>query len=163
MVMASKDAVALDAVAASVIGIDPADVEMVRIAHERGLGVIDPKTVGNARGAIVRIKSSLIGKVMPYMEDAWTNQRLNRIAHPLAKRFYGGNLVPLKEARKEMDAIDPSRIAYVGDCSQCGLCVNACPTKNIALGDKPALDSKCIKCFICVEICPNGVLAIQRK
>jgi uncharacterized protein (DUF362 family)/NAD-dependent dihydropyrimidine dehydrogenase PreA subunit len=163
MVLACKDAVALDAVAARVIRVDPDDVEMVRIAHERGLGDIDPKTVGNARGTIVKIKRSIIGKAMPYMEDAWTNKRLNRIAHPLAKRFYGDNLVPLKEARREMDSIDPSRIGLVGDCGQCSLCVNACPTKNISLDGKPVFSTNCIKCFICVEICPNGALAILRK
>jgi uncharacterized protein (DUF362 family)/NAD-dependent dihydropyrimidine dehydrogenase PreA subunit len=163
MVLASKDAVALDAVAARVIGIEPDDVEMVRIAGSRRMGDVNPRTVGNARGASVKIKSSLIGKVMPFMEDAWTSQRLNRVAHPFAKRIYGQDIVSLKEVRREMNAIDPSRIVLAGSCTQCGLCVNACPTKNISLGDKPALDSKCIKCFICVEICPNGVLAIQRK
>jgi uncharacterized protein (DUF362 family)/ferredoxin len=163
MVMASKDAVALDAVAADVIRIDPMDVEMVRIASERGLGRIDPKTVGNARGASLKIKSSFIGKVIPYMDDAWTSQRLNRIAHPFAKRLYGKEVVSLKEARREMDAIDPSRIGLVGGCVECGLCVNACPTKNISLNGRPAFGSNCIKCFICVEICPNGVLAILRK
>jgi uncharacterized protein (DUF362 family)/ferredoxin len=163
MVMASSDAVALDAVAARVIHIDPGDVEMVRIAHERGLGVIDPRTVGNARGASLRIKTSIIGKAMPYFDDAWTSQRLNRIAHPFAKRLYGKGIVSLKEARREMDAIDPSRIGLVGECTQCGLCSGACPTNNISLNGNPAFGSKCIKCFICVEICPNGVLAIVRK
>jgi len=62
-----------------------------------------------------------------------------------------------------MNAIDPSRIVLAGSCAQCGLCVNACPTKNIEVNGKPAFGSKCIKCFICVEICPCGVLAIQRK
>jgi uncharacterized protein (DUF362 family)/ferredoxin len=163
MILASNDAVALDAVAARVIRIDPADVEMVRIAHDRGLGVIDPRTVGNARGASLKIKSSLMGKFVPYMDDAWTSQRLNRIAHPFAKRIYGESVVSLKEARREMDAIDPSMIGLVGNCVQCGLCVNACPTKNISLEGRPAFGQKCVKCLICVEICPNGALAIVRK
>ncbi len=163
MVMASNDAVALDAVAARVIRIDPMDVEMVRIAGERGLGSIDPKTLGNARGASVKIKSSLVGKVLPYVEDAWTSQRLNRLAHPFAKRLYGNEVVSLKEARREMDAIDPSRIGLVGGCTRCGLCVGACPTGNVVLDGRPVFGSNCIKCFICVEICPEGALAIVRK
>jgi len=163
MVMASKDAVALDAVAAKVIKNDPEDVEMVRIAHERGLGSVNPKTLGNARGASLKIKSSLMGKVIPYMDDAWTNKRLNRLAHPFAKRLYGKEVVSLKEVRREMDAIDPSRIGLVGSCVHCGLCAGACPTGNITVDSTPVFGSKCIKCFICVEICPDGALAILRK
>jgi uncharacterized protein (DUF362 family)/ferredoxin len=164
MVLASRDTVALDAVASHVIRIDPMDVEMVRIAHERGLGEIQPRTVGNARGASLKIKSSYFGKILPYVADAWASERLNPLAHPFAKRLYGKEVVSLKEVRKEMDAIDPSRIGLVGKCEQCGLCVAACPTRNIMLSDgRPAFGSKCIKCFICVEICPNGAVGILRK
>lgn len=164
MVMASKDAVALDAVASRVIRIDPVEVEMVRIASERGLGTIDPRTLGNARGASLKIKKSFVGKLMPYMEDAWTSEYLNAIAHPFAKRLYGKDIVSLKCARKEMDEADPSRIVIAGNCKQCSLCVGACPEKNITLKKNgPAFGKNCIKCYICVEICPNGVLAIERK
>ncbi len=164
MVLASQDAVALDAVAANVIRIDPMDVEMVSIAYGRGLGDIDPRTVGNARGASLKVKKSLYGRLLPYWEDAWTNTRLNPLAHPFAKRLYGTDVPSLKEVRKEMDAIDASRIGMVSKCAECGLCVGACPTKNITLNDhRPVLGSKCIKCFICVEICPNGALGIIRK
>lgn len=164
MIMACKDAVALDAVAARVIRIDPMDIEMVRIAHERGLGDADPRTLGNARGASLKIKSSFMGKLMPYVEDAWTSERLNPVAHPFAKRLYGSEVVSLKDVRREMDAADPSNITLAGNCAECSLCVGACPVKNIMLKDhKPSMGDKCIKCFICVEICPNGVLAIERK
>jgi len=164
MVLASQDAVALDAVAAHVIRIDPMDVEMVRIAHDRGLGDIKPRTVGNARGASLKVKSALYGKLLPYMEDAWTSTIWNPVAHPFAKRLYGKEVLSLKEVRKEMDSIDPSMIGMVGNCAECGLCVGACPTKNIMLADhRAAFGSKCIKCFICVEICPNGALGILRK
>jgi uncharacterized protein (DUF362 family)/ferredoxin len=163
MVMASADAVALDAVASSVIRIDPMDVEVVRIAHSRGLGDINPKTIGNARQASLKIKRSLICRLLPYLDDVLTSQRFNPIAHPFAKRLYGKDVVSLKEARREMDSIDPSRIGVVGECMRCGHCVEACPTSNIRLNGKPAFGRDCIKCFICVEVCPNGVLAILRK
>jgi uncharacterized protein (DUF362 family)/NAD-dependent dihydropyrimidine dehydrogenase PreA subunit len=163
MVMASKDTVALDAVASRVIRIDPMDVEMVRIARERGLSS-EPRTVGNARGASLKIKKSLVGKIMPYVEDAWTSEHLNAIAHPFAKRLYGKDVVSLKDVRREMDEADPSRIVLAGECRQCGLCAGACPEKNIILKESgPSIGKKCIKCFICVEVCPNGVLAIGRK
>jgi uncharacterized protein (DUF362 family)/ferredoxin len=164
MVMASRDTVALDTVASRVIRIDPMEVEMVRIARERGLGSVEPRTLGNARGASLKIKKSLVGKFMPYVEDAWTSEHLNAIAHPFAKRLYGKDVVSLKDARREMDEADPSRIVVAGECRRCGLCTGACPEKNITLKESgPSIGKKCIKCFICVEVCPNGVLAIGRK
>ncbi len=42
MVLASTDTVALDAVAARIVRVDPGDVEMVRIADSRGLGEHEP-------------------------------------------------------------------------------------------------------------------------
>ncbi|MCD1294676.1 4Fe-4S ferredoxin [Methanocella sp. CWC-04] len=164
VVMVSRDAVALDSIAAGVVRINPNDIEMVRIAFERGLGDSDIKMVGNARGSNLKIKKSLIGKLLPYMADMWTSESLNSVAHPLAKRIYGKEVVSLKEARREMENAGPSDIIVAGECKKCGLCVNACPAKNIALdGDRPVFGDNCIKCFICVEICPGGALAIIRK
>ncbi|OPY29647.1 MAG: hypothetical protein A4E28_00757 [Methanocella sp. PtaU1.Bin125] len=164
MVMASTDTVALDSVAARVVQADPEDIEMVRIAARRGLGSAAPRTIGNARGASLKIKKSPLTRLLPYAEDMWTSERLNRVSHPLVKRFYGKEVITLKEARREMDAADPSRIRVVGACRQCGLCTGACPMKNIGLtAGGLAFGTKCIKCFICVEICPDGVLAIERK
>ena len=163
LVLASRDAVALDAVAARVVRVDPQDVEMVRIAGARGLGTASPRTIGNARSASFRIKQSPLSRIMPYAEDFWTSERLNRISHPLVRRLYGSDVVTLKVARREMDEADPSRIRVAGACSRCGLCANACPVKNISINTGPGFGDRCIKCFICVEICPEGVLAIERK
>jgi uncharacterized protein (DUF362 family)/NAD-dependent dihydropyrimidine dehydrogenase PreA subunit len=164
MVLASKDAVALDSVAARVAMINPLDIEMVRIASDRGLGEINANTIGNARKASLKIKKSMIGKLLPFMEGAWTSEKLNRVAHPFAKRLYGDKVVSLKDARKEMNDAGPSNIIVAGECKACKLCVNACPAKNIELIEsKPVIGQRCIKCFICVEICPGGVLAIERK
>lgn len=164
MVLASVDAVALDSVAARVIQVDPADIEMVRIASERNLGEIDPRTLGNARGASFKIKKSPISRILPYAQDAWSSEKLNRISHPLVRRIYGKEVLSLKEARRQMNEADPSHITIAGNCLQCGLCSGACPTKNISLTDSlPRLGDRCIKCYICVEICPHGVLAIERK
>ena len=48
LILASKDAVALDAVASGIIGLKPEDVLTTRYAGERGLGVSDLKKIGVA-------------------------------------------------------------------------------------------------------------------
>ncbi|HMK46733.1 MAG TPA: DUF362 domain-containing protein [Methanocella sp.] len=164
MIMVSKDTVALDSTAARVVQVDPDAVEMVRIAASRGLGTIDPRTIGNARDASLKIKKDPLGRIIPYAQDAWSNERLNRVSHPLLRRIYGNDVVTLKEARREMNEADPSSITIDGHCRQCRLCEKACPVKNITLHEAgPIIGNRCIRCFICVEICPDGVLAIERK
>ncbi len=44
-IMASSDQVAIDAVASKMMGFDPMSLPYIRIAHERGLGVGDPRQI----------------------------------------------------------------------------------------------------------------------
>jgi uncharacterized protein (DUF362 family) len=45
LILASSDMVAIDAVSAKLMGFDPLSLEFIRLAHERGLGVGDPKDI----------------------------------------------------------------------------------------------------------------------
>ena len=45
LVLASSDMVAIDAVAAKMMGFDPMSLEFIRLGHERGLGVGDPREI----------------------------------------------------------------------------------------------------------------------
>ncbi|MQG21022.1 MAG: DUF362 domain-containing protein [SAR202 cluster bacterium] len=45
VILASSDQVAIDAIAAKMMGIDPMSVKFIRLAHERGLGVGDPRDI----------------------------------------------------------------------------------------------------------------------
>lgn len=45
VILASSDQVAIDAVAAKLMGIDPLSIKFIRLAHERGLGVGDPREI----------------------------------------------------------------------------------------------------------------------
>ncbi|MCL4393786.1 MAG: DUF362 domain-containing protein [Chloroflexi bacterium] len=45
VIMASSDPVALDAAAAKIMGIPPLNLKFIRAAHERGLGVGDPREI----------------------------------------------------------------------------------------------------------------------
>ncbi len=53
MILASADQVAIDAVAAKLMGFDPMSIKFIRMAHELGLGCGDPRDieiVGDAGG-----------------------------------------------------------------------------------------------------------------
>jgi hypothetical protein len=45
MLLASSDQVAIDAIAAKMMGFDPLKLDFIRIAHEKGLGVGNPKEI----------------------------------------------------------------------------------------------------------------------
>jgi len=45
VILASEDQVAIDAVAAKLMGIDPMSIKYIRMAHEMGLGVGDPRDI----------------------------------------------------------------------------------------------------------------------
>jgi len=58
-------------------------------------------------------------------------------------------------------------------CKSCGLCVNICPKKVLAIGDKPNAkgyyaavvtdESKCIGCALCGTVCPDLALEVYKK
>jgi hypothetical protein len=45
IILASADQVAIDAVAAKMMGFDPLSIKYIRLAHEHGLGVGDPREI----------------------------------------------------------------------------------------------------------------------
>jgi uncharacterized protein (DUF362 family) len=45
VILASADQVAIDAIAAKLMGFDPLEIKYIRLAHERGLGVGDPREI----------------------------------------------------------------------------------------------------------------------
>ncbi|MEO0019626.1 MAG: DUF362 domain-containing protein, partial [candidate division WOR-3 bacterium] len=45
VILASQDQVAIDAIAAKMMGFDPLSIKYIRLAHEKGLGVGDPKEI----------------------------------------------------------------------------------------------------------------------
>jgi uncharacterized protein (DUF362 family) len=45
LLLAASDSVAIDAIAAQLMGFDPLSIPFLRMAHERGLGIADPKQI----------------------------------------------------------------------------------------------------------------------
>ncbi|MCB2226274.1 MAG: 4Fe-4S dicluster domain-containing protein [Desulfarculaceae bacterium] len=67
-----------------------------------------------------------------------------------------------------------SKVEVVSErCKGCGLCVLACPKKNLALGDEYNAqgyayvtfnsDGKCTGCAFCAELCPDMALRVYKQ
>ena len=57
-------------------------------------------------------------------------------------------------------------------CKGCGLCVQACPKKNLALGNKfnasgyayaKSVGQDCTGCAFCAELCPDIAIRVYKE
>ncbi|MHA1205605.1 MAG: DUF362 domain-containing protein [Candidatus Heimdallarchaeaceae archaeon] len=140
LILASKDAVALDAVATSIMSEKPSRVFTTRIASENNLGIgnlNDIEIVGE-KIENIRRKFKMPEKFISFLPIG--------IFFELAKK----------------------QPKYKGSgCIACLRCQKICPVQAIVVDKKekrPYFDyKKCISCFSCNEICPEGVITITKR
>lgn len=54
-------------------------------------------------------------------------------------------------------ALGCAPLSLESSCSQCGVCIQACPVEAIRFGKPPLTDAnRCIQCSACVKACPEG-------
>ncbi|MCA1906157.1 MAG: DUF362 domain-containing protein [Desulfarculus sp.] len=138
-VLAADNAVALDAVVARMMGLDPARLRFLQRARELGLGDYDPAGI------------ELDGALAPIPEFKLP---------PLGGEAIAGNpnIQQLMQARSQVrPQADPER------CTACGTCVDQCPVGALALvDDLPRVDpERCITCFCCQEMCPEKAISLR--
>ena len=141
LILAGESCPALDFVACSVIGFDPAAVPTVRKAGERGVG---PKGIGEVEILGERIEDVRV----PDFERPGT-MRIARLPP-----FILHAAQHLLAARPEI---------YPGRCIMCGACAEGCPPRAIrwAKGQVPSIRYRhCIRCYCCQELCPRGAVEV---
>ncbi len=84
ILLASADQVAIDAISAKLQGFDPMSIPFIRLAHERGLGVGDPKEI------------EIVGYDID-QEPAWNFRQEDTFASKGQKMIYHGPLKPLEK------------------------------------------------------------------
>jgi uncharacterized protein (DUF362 family) len=84
VILASADQVALDATAARIMGFDPMSIKFLRLAHERGLGVADPRSI------------KIVGDEDAARENWHFRGNENTFASRGQKLIYHGPLKPLE-------------------------------------------------------------------
>jgi uncharacterized protein (DUF362 family)/Pyruvate/2-oxoacid:ferredoxin oxidoreductase delta subunit len=147
LVIASADAVSLDAVAAEVIGCDRGEVDTTRLGHERGLGI----------GRIEEIDLSGVPLNEAIVQDFKKPPR--KVTSGLFK------LMPSFLLRWMIDNVGAAHAEVMDDrCVLCGECVANCPAKAIKkVGGRMRADRRlCISCYCCSEVCARRAITMRR-
>lgn len=146
VILASEDAVALDAVATKIMGLNPADIYTTRYGDERGLGVgnlQDIEVVGE------KIESAIIPD---FKAPSSASSTLLRAVPGFLARELAGEL-----------SVRPRVIKR--HCTGCSQCEKICPVGAISINNKIANIKRrvCIRCMCCHEVCRFNAIKPTRS
>lgn len=143
LLLSSTDAVALDMLASRLMGFKDGEIDTTSIAQERGLG---PKSFDQIQILGENLKQIAVPQfVLP------SNRLIKMIPN-----FLLSLVAPFVWVRPNI--VD-------GNCINCNICVENCPTKSIRAGEKrPSFDySNCINCMCCHELCPEKAVYLEKS
>jgi len=144
-IIGSRDAVAVDAVAAALIGLSPGSVLTTVEAQARGLGV----------GELDKI--TLCG--LNLQEAVIPDFKLSAAAHLARKRIPNAIYIFIQN----QFYLTPQVIK--AQCTACEECIRICPQQTIKLVDEAAWvdTSNCIHCLCCHEVCRYRAIKLKQK
>ncbi len=141
--LSSTDALALDAVMARMMGVDPGRLPVQEQARVRGLGALEESEI-DIWGQFVVIPNFR-------MPVTFAPQPGRESADELRGLYPGGM----------MKGRVMSKPVYLEElCVKCGDCVVNCPAEALTLEPEFNISDECIACFCCVELCPEGALEV---
>jgi uncharacterized protein (DUF362 family)/Pyruvate/2-oxoacid:ferredoxin oxidoreductase delta subunit len=139
LIIASDNAVALDAVIATMMGCEPGRLRFLQRAKEVGLGDYDLSRI-DIIGELKRLPDF---KLPPLGGEAIAQNEAVR-------EFIQSRILLRPQADPEL-------------CTSCGTCVEQCPVSALSMPDRlPQVDAEiCITCFCCQEICPEKAITLR--
>ncbi|MBD3349425.1 MAG: DUF362 domain-containing protein [Candidatus Eisenbacteria bacterium] len=143
-ILAGTDGVAVDAVAAQMMGFREVAVPMLRQAHERGLGTASLSEI----------------EILGDDPDSFDTEGFQLPRPGLL------NLIPsfIVKALKPWIWVYPEMSKDWGcQAERCGLCVRSCPVGAIEMTETgPVVDRKtCVECLCCHEVCPHDAVRVR--
>ncbi|MFQ5427599.1 MAG: DUF362 domain-containing protein [Thermodesulfobacteriota bacterium] len=139
-IAAGEEAIGVDALCASILGVPLEDVPILKAAAERGLLGTDLETweLLGEDPALIKVSGF---KLPPLVHTRFTEG---------LPYFLGSRLRKSLTVRPH---IVDSR------CTLCDLCVGICPARIMTSAKKIKIEyDKCIRCFCCQETCPNEAI-----
>jgi uncharacterized protein (DUF362 family)/NAD-dependent dihydropyrimidine dehydrogenase PreA subunit len=142
VILAGPDAVAVDVVAVSLVGMEPRSVPALRVAARRGLTTLQPDDV------------QLVG-------DSFEAARVEGFRPPAT----GPDLSRLPDFLRRWATRTMVASPVVGAaCTGCGVCHEHCPVGAVTMANGQAhmnLDD-CIRCYCCHEMCPSDAVELRQ-
>lgn len=146
IILASKDAVALDAVATKIVGFNPMDIYTTQIAHQRGLGIgkIEEIEVVGEKIREVEVKN--------FKHSAIAVGLIQRKIPSFLHAHFQDQLTLIPKVRKDK-------------CSVCMECIDICPRGAAKLGHSAVWIDKglCIHCMCCHEVCHFQAIKLKQR
>jgi len=141
--LAGTSPLAVDAVAADLLGLAAESVWTLRVARQT-------KRPGSRREDVA-VLGAQPESLRPRRFRQAKSTDVNFGLPPLLRR-------PLK------NALTARPVPLHERCRRCGICVESCPPQAMRIADsRLQIDySRCIRCFCCQELCPYGALATRQ-
>jgi uncharacterized protein (DUF362 family)/NAD-dependent dihydropyrimidine dehydrogenase PreA subunit len=138
LILAADNAVALDSVVATMMGLEPARLGFLQKAKSLGLGDFDARAI--------QLEGEL--RILPDFK-----------LPPLGGEAVAGN-TEIQEFIRTRVQVRPK--ADPEQCTACGTCIDQCPVSALSMvEDLPVVDAEiCITCFCCQEMCPEKAIAL---
>jgi len=138
LIVASKDAVAIDALAAKLMGFEQGEILTTEYAYAQGLGEKNLERIAIVGNSLAPYENRQF--ILP------SNHYLKYVPAAVVKVL--GKLIWVRPYPDE------------NHCQKCGVCIANCPTRAMFPQDGfPVIDyKKCISCFCCDEVCPHDAI-----
>ncbi len=148
VVLASRDAVALDVVAVQIAGLPAEQVPLLKQSIARGWWSGRTEDIPTLGVPLDEVKLADFRPARPNRHPGGTGV-------PLLDRYLAPHLV-------NWLAVKP--VPQRGRCTACGACVRACPREAIAIHDQLAQVNygRCIRCYCCHEMCPQKAIDLAQ-